>query len=364
MSGTHRSPDRRLSRRAKIAVAAGTVAVVGGLALGYFAVFPKQAPAFVRSAMQTVGFDLAEGDDPTAPMPTCPLTGTTARGGVPERPVLAVKIENHPSARPQAGLQSADIVYEEPVEGGITRFISIYQCSENRRIGPVRSARTTDPDVLEQFENPILVYSGAAPNVDNAVAAAPLVALTESDGGDAFTRDPARAAPHNLYASTPSLYRAARAPGSAPAPIFRYADDIQGRSRRAATIHLAFSSSYSDVYWSWNRKAGEWVRFHGTTPHVDEAGNQISATNVVVQVVDMGFGTRGGISPLLNLTGSGKVLVFRDGRVIVGRWERNRLDDVTRLVTKDGNEIALAPGRTWVELFPSSAPLEYGASQA
>jgi hypothetical protein len=364
MSGSHRPPDRRLSRRAKVAVAAGTVAVVGGLALGYFAVFPKQAPAFVRSAMQTVGFDLAEGDDPAPPMPTCPLTGTTARGGVPERPVLAVKIENLPDARPQAGLQSADIVYEEPVEGGITRFISIYQCTENARVGPVRSARTTDPDVLAQFVNPILVYSGAAPNVDNAVAAAPLVAIDESNGGSAFTRDPARVSPHNLYASTASLYRAARAQGSAPAPIFRYANDIEGRSRRAASIHLPFSSSYSDVYWSWNRKAGEWVRFHGTTPHLDEAGDQISATNVVVQIVDMGFGTRGGISPLLELTGSGKALVFRDGRVIVGRWERDRLDDVTRFVAKDGTEIALAPGRTWVELFPSSAPLEYGARPA
>lgn len=362
MSGSHRSPDRRLSRRAKVAVTAGTVAVVGGLALGYFAVFPKQAPAFVKSAMQTVGFDLDEGDDPTAPMPTCPLTGVAARGGVPERPVLAVKIENLPEARPQAGLQSADIVYEEPVEGGITRFITIYQCDENRRVGPVRSARTTDPDVLEQFANPILAYSGAAPNVDNAVAAAPLVAIDESNGAGAFTRDPARVSPHNLYASTASLYRAARTPGAAPAPIFRYADAIEGRSRRAATIHLAFSSTYADVYWSWDRKAGEWVRFHGTTPHLDESGDQISATNVVVQIVEMGFGTRGGISPLLELTGSGKALVFRDGRVIVGRWERDRLSDVTRFVAKDGTEIALAPGRTWVELFPSSAPLEYGAS--
>jgi hypothetical protein len=364
MSGSHRPPDRRLSRRAKVAVAAGTVAVVGGLALGYFAIFPKQAPAFVRSAMQTVGFDLDEGDDPAAPVPTCPLTGVAVRGGVPERPVLAVKIENLPDARPQAGLQSADIVYEEPVEGGITRFITVYQCDENQRVGPVRSARTTDPDVLAQFANPILAYSGAAPNVNNAVAAAPLVAVVESDGGDAFTRDPSRVSPHNLYASTSDLYRVARAKGTAPAPIFRYADEIEGRSRRAATIHLAFSSTYADVYWSWNRKAGEWVRSHGTTPHLDEGGDQVSATNVVVQIVEMGFGTRGGISPVLELTGSGKALVFRDGRVIVGRWERDRLSDVTRFVAKDGTEIALAPGRTWVELFPSSAPLEFGALPA
>jgi hypothetical protein len=99
-------------------------------------------------------------------------------------------------------------------------------------------------------------------------------------------------------------------------------------------------------------------------PHLDESGEQISATNVVVQIVEMGFGTRGGISPLLELKGSGKAYVFRDGRVIVGRWERDSLDDVTRFVAKDGTEIALAPGRTWVELFPSSATFEYGAQPA
>lgn len=357
MPGTHRSPERRLSRRVKVAVAAAVVVAVGGAALGYFAVFPKQAPAFVRSAMQTVGFDLVEGDDPTAPTPTCPLTGEPARGGVPARPVLAVKVENLPDARPQAGLQSADIVFEEPVEGGITRFIVLFQCDQVDRVGPVRSARNADPEVLAQFGVPVLAYSGGAPNVERVVEASDLVAINETAGGDAFERDPGRPSPHNLYTGTEAIYRVAHAGKQAPDPIFRYSESLQGKARRVSTIHLPFSPTYGDVYWSWNRRLGEWTRAHGDEPHVDELGDPISATNVVVQMVPAVIPS-GSLTPQLDLTGSGRAYVLRDGRMIVGRWERDSLDDVTRFVTKDGQEIVLAPGRTWVELFPSHLVVE------
>jgi hypothetical protein len=307
--------------------------------------------------MQTVGFDLEEGDDPAPPSPTCPLTGEAARGGVPARPVLAVKVENLPEARPQAGLQSADIVYEEPVEGGITRFIAVFQCHQVDRVGPVRSARTADPDVLAQFGIPVLAYSGAAPNVERDVQASDLVPIDETAGGVAFARDPNRASPHNLYVGTEAVYRVAKAGHQAPAPVFRYSAELQGKARRVSTIHLPFHVSYADVYWSWSRRLGAWTRSHGAEPHLDEAGVPISATNVVVQVVPA-IVPSGGLTPHLDLTGSGRAYVFRDGRMIVGRWERDALSDITRFVTKDGQEIALAPGRTWVELFPSHLVVE------
>ena len=140
--------------------------------------------------------------------------------------------------------------------------------------------------------------------------------------------------------------------------MFAYADEIQGRSRRVSTIHLPFSSTYSDVFWAWSRRAGEWRRSHGDVAHVDESGEPISATNVVVQMVPMVVGPRGGLTPHLELTGSGRAYVFRDGRMIVGRWERSSMHDVTTFVTKDGEEIALAAGRTWVELFPDDLAVE------
>jgi hypothetical protein len=361
MRGSH-SPTRRrpLSRRAKVVAAAATATVVAGGALGYFLAFPQKAPAFVRSAMSTVGLPTGpvQEDHPTPPVPTCPLTGEDARGGVPDRPALAVKVENYPEARPQAGLQSADLVYEEPVEGGITRFIVLFQCRDVDRVGPVRSVRTTDPQVLSQVGVPILAYSGGAPNVVRVVEDANLVPVDETRGGSAFTRDESRAAPHNLYADTGALYRVARDGAQAPAPVFAYADEIQGRSRRVSSIHLPFSSTYADVFWAWSRRAGEWRRSHGGVPHVDESGEPISAVNVVVQLVPVVVGPHGGLTPHLELTGSGRAYVFRDGRMIVGRWERSSLHDVTTFVTKNGEEIALAPGRTWVELFPDDLAVE------
>jgi hypothetical protein len=344
-----------LSPRGKASILALTLLVVAGGALGYFVVFPEKAPAIVQQTLSTVGLV----DEPPPAPPTCPLTGELPpHGTVPDRPVLAVKIENSPDARPQAGLQAADIVYEEPVEGGITRFIAVYQCHDEARVGPVRSARTADPDVLAQFGVPVLAYSGGAPNVVRAIQEADLLPLDETSGAKAFVRDPARPAPHNLYAGTKDLYRVARSGSSAPEPVFAYAPEITGPSRRVSTVHLPFSPTYSDVWWTWSRKAEAWLRSHGDEAHLAEEGGPVSATNVVVQVVDVVVGPRGGITPQLELTGSGKAYVFRDGRMIVGQWERPKLGDVTRFLTKEGDEIELEPGRTWVELFPSSIPVE------
>jgi hypothetical protein len=265
-------------------------------------------------------------------------------------------VENAPEARPQAALNDADLVVEEPVEGGYTRFIAIFQCGGSKRVGPVRSARTTDPKFLAQLGVPVLGYSGAAAPVTQALQRAELVALDETDGGDAFVRDAGRSAPHNLYVSTPALYRAAHAGTHAPDPLFEYSDVWDGPSKRVSSVRLAFSSA-SDVHWTWSSKERAWLRAHGEVAHVLEDGDQVSAANVVVQVVEVTdsriVDAAGNPSPEVDLTGSGRAYVLRDGRLIVGRWERRTLDDPTTFVAKDGTEITLAPGRTWIELLPS-----------
>jgi hypothetical protein len=134
-------------------------------------------------------------------------------------------------------------------------------------------------------------------------------------------------------------------------------------SKRVKQVHLPFSYS-SDVYWRWSAKRGVWLRSHGSERHLLDSGEQVSATNVVVQIVDVRTSdiadVAGNPSPELTLTGSGKAFVFRDGRMIVGRWQRDSLKDVTRFVARSGEEIALAPGSTWVELFPSTLSVETG----
>lgn len=338
-----------------IAAGATTVVVAAG-ALSYFAFFPQQAPAFVRGAMATVG--LADPSPAPAPPPLCPLTGVEVAGTkVPHRPALAIKIENAPEARPQAALNDADVVVEEPVEGGYTRFIAIFQCRQSDRVGPVRSGRTTDPDFLRQLGPAVFGYAGGVAAVKREVPQAGLIDVNYILAAGAYTRDPNRAAPHDLFTTTAALWKAGRPSSGAPEALFSFSPTWEGKARRVEGVHLSFSSA-SDVYWSWSRRAGAWLRAHGDVPHTLEGGEQVSATNVVIQVVEVTASqivdAAGNHSPDVELTGSGKAYVFRDGRVIVGRWERASLDDVTTFITKDGTEISLAPGPTWVELLPSS----------
>lgn len=286
----------------------------------------------------------------------CPLTGVKPVGAVPARPALAIKVENSVTARPQVGLSWADVVYEEPVEGGITRFIAVYHCQDAGRVEPVRSARLVDPDILVQFGRPVFGYAGAVQQVVDAVRRAGLVDVSDRVAPRAYQRDPARLAPHNLYTSTRALYRSARQSSRrAPSPVFTYsAGRLEGR--RVKEIHVPFSLS-SDVRWRFDAERQVYLRFHGEDPHTLTDGTQVSARNVIVQVVRVRPGTikdvNGVRSPDVEVVGSGRAYVLRRGRMVAGRWERESLEDVTRFVDAGGDEIVLAPGATWVELAPS-----------
>src|SRR5712691_1838884 len=132
----------------------------------------------------------------------CPLTGSKpAAGQVPDRPALAVKVENLPAARPQTGLSFADIIYEEPVEASITRFIVVYQCQDASRIEPVRSARLTDPGILVQFGKPLFGFAGGVQRVLDRVHERGLIDVNFESraASQSYHRDPARSAPHDLY---------------------------------------------------------------------------------------------------------------------------------------------------------------------
>ncbi len=334
-----------LTRRGKIAIGAvaaaiGVVAILG---------FTGNAPDPLQNLVDTV----------TGRPTPCPLTGELRAGGkdAPSRPMLAVKVENTDAAYPLAGLDRADVVYEELVEGGLTRFVVLYQCRDAARVGPVRSARTTDPKILVQFaEEPLLAYSGAAAVVNQAVDDAGIVSFTETSATEAFARDDTRAAPHNLYVSTKALYRAARkaaAMSPAPAGVFLFEDDVTMPNRPTAVARVTFSFS-TTAEWVWSRH--RWVRHLDGEPMVLENGAPITADNVVIQEVVVTesqiVDAAGAHSPEVDLTGSGRVWILRDGRRIAGRWERASLTEGTAFVTKGGDEIALARGTTFVELVP------------
>ncbi len=339
-----------MTRRGRwMALSSAMVVLIGGTAA--FLVISGNAPALIRNVIS----DVVQHDPPA-----CPLTGQPAPGGtVPARPALAIKVENLPAARPQAGLKQADIIYEEPVEAGITRFIAVFQCHESDRVGPVRSGRITDIGVLSQFGKPVFGFAGGANVVLKAIDASPIVDENVTVAPKAYMRDPSRLAPHNLYTSTGALRTAAKSKEGAPQPVFTYDRAVPGGARRTKTVHIPFSG-YSDVYWHW--QGGRWLRSHGTVPHTLENGDQVSAKNVVIQVVKTKQGqvsdVNGVVSPEVIPTGRGKAYVCRNGRVVQGTWSRPKVSDVTRFETRGGDQIPLSPGNTWVELVPTGIAVQ------
>lgn len=335
-----------LTERGKVVIGVVATAVV---ALSAVLVFTGNVPEAVKELV----------DEVTGQPEPCPLTGKLRPGGkgAPERPLLAVKVENSNDAYPLAGLQRADMIYEEPVEGSITRFLALFQCRDAARLGPIRSARTTDPKILVQYaEEPLLAYSGANAPVTAAVDDAGIVSFTETSANDAFSRDDARPSPHNLFVSTKKIYGIASRNGVDPSPpdaLFRFDEEVPGPSKPRTSASVAFSST-NIVGWEW--AGGRWVRQLDGEPMLAENGAPIATDNVVIQeviVTDSNIVDVAGFpSPKVKLVGRGRAWILRDGRLIVGRWRRASLGDVTVFDTRGGEEIALAPGTTFVQLVP------------
>jgi hypothetical protein len=294
--------------------------------------------------------------------PVCPLTGLQPPGGnVPKRAALAVKVENLPQARPQWGLDKADIVFEEPVEGGITRFVAVYQCQNADRIEPVRSARLVDPKILEPLGRMLIAYSGAIqPAVGEINSRTSLLSdVSDYKAPGAYWTDPGRYAPHNLVTSTSALYAAAGAlhyPEKPPTAIFSYGRPVAG-GHPAAAVNLDFP--LDTTTWTWHRDTGLYYRSYSDTgPALMGDGTQISASNIIVMfVVERPTpyieDETGAHENDLALKGTGPAFVVRDGAVFYGHWERPLLDHPTVFIdSKSGATITLTRGNTWEELVP------------
>jgi hypothetical protein len=335
-----------LTQRGKVAIGVASATVVAVLAV---LAFTGNAPEPLQKIV----------DEVTGRPEPCPLTGLLRAGGTggPARPVIAVKVENTDEAYPLAGLERADVIYEEPVEGSITRFAALFQCRDAPRVGPVRSARTTDPKILVQLsDEPILAYSGSNPQVAISLEDAGVVSLTETSASEAFFRDETRSAPHNLFVSTKKLYGIARETGadfSLPRALFLFDEEVPAPSKPRTSASVAFSAS-NVVGWVWSED--RWVRQLDGEPMLAQNGTPIGVDNVVIQevvVTDSNIVDVAGFpSPNVKLVGRGRAWILRDGRLIVARWQRPSPGDATVYETRRGEEIALTPGTTFVQLVP------------
>jgi Protein of unknown function (DUF3048) N-terminal domain/Protein of unknown function (DUF3048) C-terminal domain len=287
----------------------------------------------------------------TAPPPVAPLTGVA---GEFTRPALIVKIDNVSAARPQSGLRQADIVIEEPVEGNLTRLAAVFQSTDAGVVGPVRSMRTSDLELIPMFGRPLFAASGGNAGVVPQLHAANVVDIGNNVSGQGFRRDGGRAAPHNLYSSTPELYQ--KAPETPPPPkrIFRYlspGERLAPGARPVNGVALRFGGSEISRF-TWDPAHGTWRRSQNGTPHMAAEGLQIAPQNVLVAEINYDLsGQLGRSVPHAVVTGYGPAVVLTKGHAISGTWIRPTLRDRLRFIAADGRtEIKLTPGQTFIEL--------------
>jgi len=292
----------------------------------------------------------------TVPIPVAPLTGLPDPGGAAlTRPALTVKIENTPEAMPQWGVDRADVVYEEIVNGGITRLAAIFNSTAPDKVGPVRSVRPTDTQVVWPLGG-IFAYSGGAAYAVASISTAPVKLIDESSAGAAMFRDPSRQAPHNLYAIAPLLFNFKGTP-TPPPKLFSCRDmtkKVVGAT--VARFVVPFPSIYP-VTWTWNGTTSSWDRTLFGQPDVTGTGVRESPKNVVVMWVNYvnGIGTEASYA---NLQGSGQAAFFIDGKEVHGTWSRGASKaDVVTYQTLDGKAVGMTPGQTWVELLNDGVPL-------
>jgi hypothetical protein len=302
-----------------------------------------------------------------APVVVSPLNGLPVDDeALLERRVMAVKVDNHPQARPQSGIQEADAVVEILVEGSFTRFMALFHHSDSEYLGPIRSGRPTDPGLLQPLGATITV-SGAQDWVAGIIVSRGIPILGEGNG---TFRIGSRSAPHNLYGSTIELRAEADArgyPDDFGVPLYEVAPWDGLPEEEADTLSLTFAPGTTIT---WTYEDGKYHRWMGgfSQDWIDAEGarEQISADVLVVlggsqYTAYPPSGAGGSPVPATETTGSGWVLVFTEGRVAQGTWTRATYDDPFTLLDDDGAPLTVPPGHPWISVFPSDREVSWSA---
>jgi hypothetical protein len=294
-----------------------------------------------------------------------PLNGLPATDSLLlDRRAIAVKIDNHPNARPQSGIDQADAMIETIVEGGITRFIALFHDDDADYIGPIRSLRPTDSAVVAPIEAPIAISGGQA-WIQQLAAQRGVRLIGETQG---YFRVGARPAPHNLYSDTNAIRRTADGrgwPDDRPPGLFEIGE-WWIPDERATEIRLDWSSG-NIIRWVWEEEDGVYTRWMGQTPHTwvhrDQTVGQVSADVLIViagtQHLVSPPGGDGSTVPGIETRGSGRAWVFALGRVWEGTWSREGYRDPFRLFELDGSPAVVPPGIPWISFFPSDRAVTY-----
>lgn len=305
----------------------------------------------------------ADADATTTTLaPIAPLTGLPLSDQARlARPALVVKVENAPLSRPQSGLDVADVVYEEIVEGGVTRFLAVFHSTDADLVGPVRSVRPSDPDIVAPFGG-LFAYSGGIPPFIEALQRAPGITDVGVDRLDEgpdkpYFRRSGRRPPGNLYTSTPKLY--ASAPDTGIKPPERFAEFLAEGQPFTATgatpaVNLTATVGTTAVVFNYDEASNTYRR----TGLVD-GSRVVAPANVIVQFTryqetDETDQSDTTVEKAVTV-GSGDALILSGGMAVRGRWSKTSAGEFTTYTDGAGAPIKLLPGRTWVELARNGA---------
>lgn len=320
----------------------------------------SRARRYALTAAALLTTALAVGCATAAPAPSAPATNAPAgdaRNG--QRPVvrhvLAVKIDNARAARPHTGLNAADVVYVEPVEGGLSRLMAVYATRLPKAIGPVRSARQSDLELLRQFDRPVLAFSGAQHKLLPLIGKAPLRAVEPGDVPGAFYRGSSRHAPHNLYLRPQRLVGTAPGAPALTATGFRYGPAPAGG---AAVSTRTVRYPAARFTFTWSARQARWLVSMDGAPARTADGGKVTPATVVVQYVKIRksrfHDKLGNHTPYTQTVGSGRAKVLRGGRSYDVTWTRRKATDGTRFTTADGKQVNFAQGQVWVVFAKAS----------
>ena len=271
--------------------------------------------------------------------------------------ILVVKIDDTNAAHPQIGVESADVVYVEQVEGGLTRLAAIYTSKLPPLIGPIRSARISDIELLAQFGRVGFAYSGAQSKMRPVIAAANLENLSaERNPPSIYGKDPDRPGPVDMILKPDLLLERANANPkirieTATASVFPFGDAPKGETN-TAVAKVKWPSAKYELRWdSTNEK---WLIYFNEKPNMAANGEHLYADTAIIQIVSITpsiYGDKfGEITPFSKTTGSGKAVMLRDGFSYQISWQRNLETDVTTWKSADGGIANFKPGRTWIFL--------------
>lgn len=343
--------------------------LASAVAVAALVVLTACSPEVSQPAPSTVTIEPSNERLPVASPPADPrpetawiLTGLDAADAPAdeiERPAIAVKIENSTASRPQQNLHRADVVYEQAVEGGISRLIAVYHSDFPDEIGPIRSLRPMDSNIIGSYEGPF-VFSGAQRRFITQAANAGQLLLAQDTGASGFFRVSTKPAPHNLHGRM-SDFEAQAGNADAPPPQFTFAypgefatAQTEGETTTRVEVNMSRAAT---PRWDWDADQQVWLRSEGSTPHTMTDGSRISATNVVVLFVDIRYTSAQGGSAVPETIvidqSNGGYVISGDSYIEI-EWSKGSRTDPFEMTTLDGEPVELMPGQTWIHLAPQS----------